>query len=271
MKINMRICQKCHRQYVENAFAECPYCTGQINSDCEMSFVFDDEGRFTHTVDLSGGYTATDNGIGHTAPPNVYGDYGGGFGSTRPPKGYIDTVDNVEKTAPPRDWQKKEEERFTSTTPNYVLNPTPAPAPTPKPQPDPNPQPYSDPFMTVPVGEAIEPVVGWLVAIDGTLKGKDFSIKGSSATIGRNSDNKIQITEDGSVSRETNCTIMYDYIDRLYHISPNNMTKNRVRLNNHELLEVKELRAFDQLKIGSTTFLFVPLCGQQFGWGEERR
>lgn len=267
MKINMRICQKCHRQYVENAFAECPYCTGQINSDCEMSFVFDDEGRFTHTVDLSGGYTATDNGIGHTAPPNVYGDYGGGFGSTRPPKGYIDTVDNMKPTEPPRDGQRKEEERFQSTTPNYVLNPTPAPAPTPKPQPQPDP----DRFMTVPVGEAIEPVVGWLVAIDGTLKGRDFSIKGSSATIGRGSSNKIQITEDNGVSREVNCTIRYDYRKMKYHIVPNTAVTNLVRLNGEEIVVPQDLRAYDRVGIGNTEFLFVPLCGQQFGWGEERR
>lgn len=264
MKINMRICQKCHRQYLENAFAECPYCTGQMNNDCEMSFVFDDEGRFTHTVDLSGGYTATDNGIGHTAPPEVYRDYGGGFGSTRPPEGYIDTVDNMKPTEPPRDGQRKEEE-IGKTGPAFVVNGQTMPPPEPTPQPQPN------PFITVPVGEVIEPVVGWLVAIDGKLKGKDFSIKGASATVGRDSSNKIQITGDDRVSRDVNCTIMYDYIDRVYNISPNLNITNRVRLNGHEFYAVKELRAFDQLKIGSTTFVFVPLCGQQFGWGEERR
>lgn len=264
MKINMRICQKCHRQYVENAFAECPYCTGQINSDCEMSFVFDDEGRFTHTVDLSGGYTATDNGIGHTAPPDVYIDFSGGGGSTRPSEGYIDTVDNMEKTAPPRDWQKEEEE-IGKTGPAFVVNgqTMPPPEPTPKPQPN--------PFITVPVGEVIEPVVGWLVAIDGKLKGKDFSIKGASATIGRGESNKIRITEDNGVSREVNCTIRYDYRRMRYRIVPNTVITNPVRLNDEEIDVPQELRAYDRIEIGNTKFVFVPLCGQQFGWGEERR
>lgn len=266
MRIDMIMCKKCKKQYQKDLFSVCPYCTGQMNNGNEINLDYDEGKRFTETVDFSGGNTDTDyGGITDTMPLDSTGYGGGSFSPTGPPESHIDTVDNMEDTAPPRyEEEKKDEDRFPNTIPEPFINPTPAPAPTPAPQPQPI-------FDTVPVGEVIEPVVGWLVAIDGKLKGRDFSIKGASATVGRDSSNKIQITGDDRVSREVNCTIRYDYRKKRYRIVPSTTITNPVRLNDDEIDFPQDLRAYDRIEIGSTTFVFVPLCGQQFGWGEESR
>ena len=63
----------------------------------------------------------------------------------------------------------------------------------------------------------IEPVVGWLVCIEGADKGKDFSILAKNNSIGRGESMDICIKGDTTISRENQARIAYDEKNNAFH------------------------------------------------------
>ena len=112
-----------------------------------------------------------------------------------------------------------------------------------------------------------QPVTGWLVCIDGPEKGKDYRIHPENNYIGRLESNDICIRGDEKISRERHVMVVYDSEDRLFYLGAPAGT-NIVRLNGKPVLEAKELHAYDVITIGSTKLMFLPFCGERFGWDE---
>jgi hypothetical protein len=107
----------------------------------------------------------------------------------------------------------------------------------------------------------IDPVVGWLVAIDGPSKGMDYRIRSENNSIGRSEQMRICIDEDTEISRENHAIISYDPRANVYHILPG-ISKGIVYLNDRPVYAPAELAPFDQIMLGKTTLLFIPLCGE---------
>ena len=80
-----------------------------------------------------------------------------------------------------------------------------------------------------------EPVVGWLVCVEGPEVGKDYRLFGRINSIGRAEGNDVVLAQEHTVSQ-----------------------KNHVRL------------AYDVLEMGATKLIFVPLCNERFRWPEKR-
>ena len=108
---------------------------------------------------------------------------------------------------------------------------------------------------------------GWLVCIDGPEKGKDYRLHNDNNYIGRNSGNDVCIATDATISASKHCVVTYDREDRLFYVGLSGGA-SIVRLNGKPVLMTQMIKNGDRLKIGQGTFLFVPLCGENFEWEE---
>jgi len=113
--------------------------------------------------------------------------------------------------------------------------------------------------------QATQPVTGWLVCVDGPEKGKDYRLHEEYNYIGRSSRMDVCIAGDPTVSRENHAIIAYDTQGRLFFFAPSSGA-SIVRHNGRAVLNNVELKYGDRLQIGKGTFLFVPLCGENFQW-----
>jgi hypothetical protein len=116
-----------------------------------------------------------------------------------------------------------------------------------------------------PGGAEIDPVVGWLVCIHGTEKGKDYRIRSENNTIGRSRDMYICISGDDSISRERHAVITFDPQTNFFYLRPGE-GRGLAYLNGKALFETAQLHAYDEILLGKTKLLFVPLCGDRFKW-----
>lgn len=115
------------------------------------------------------------------------------------------------------------------------------------------------------IDTGIDPVVGWLVCLTGSQKGRDFKVHSDNNYIGRSEKMDICIPGDETISREHHATITYDSRDRIFYFTPGE-GRSIVRLNGKAVLMTAELKANDKIEIGKTELLFVPMCGEKFDW-----
>lgn len=116
--------------------------------------------------------------------------------------------------------------------------------------------------------QGIDPVVGWLVCIEGTEKGRDYRIHTDNNYIGRSERMDICIRGDETISRENQAIITYDAMGKIFCISPGE-GRSIVRVNNKAIFQTVEVKAFDRIMLGKTLLLFLPLCGEDFEWEAE--
>lgn len=172
---------------------------------------------------------AGDSGVGKTAP------VGGGFGpaATSPVVGAAE----IGATVAPQSYRKKEEAE-------------------------------EDTGKTVGVFKKsmnLEPVVGWLVCVDGPDKGKDFRIMAKNNTIGRSEKMDICIKGDTTISRENHARLAYDEKHNNFHLIPGESTNN-IYLNDEPIYIPTKLSAYDVIEFGESKIIFVPLCNEKFTW-----
>jgi hypothetical protein len=113
-----------------------------------------------------------------------------------------------------------------------------------------------------------DPVVGWLVILDGPGKGNFRPIFRGSNTIGRSPSQRVPIDfGDDAISGEKQAFLTYDERVRSYQLVPNLERPNLVYHNDKALTSNVDLHQHDKVMMGRTTLLFVPLCGPDFDWG----
>lgn len=111
----------------------------------------------------------------------------------------------------------------------------------------------------------IDPVVGWLVCIEGPDRGRDYRIRSGRNFIGRADQMHICIHGDSSISREKHAVLSYDPKHHTFRIAPGDSTGLTYR--NGEPVDVPVvLNARDVIELGLSRLLFVPLCGADFQW-----
>ena len=112
------------------------------------------------------------------------------------------------------------------------------------------------------------PVVGWLVCIEGTAKGRDYKIHSQYNYIGRAHHMDICISGDDCISAERAAVIAYDAEEKIFSFGPS-MGHNIVRVNGKMLMNAVILNPYDELTIGKTRLIFIPLCGERFDWNDK--
>lgn len=134
---------------------------------------------------------------------------------------------------------------------------------------NPNEQQNDDPNKTINYyskGQGkCEPVVGWLICIEGPSYGKSYPIKVNRNFIGCSTTMDIVLDEDMSVLRERHAIVTYVPNKKTFLVQPGEL-KELFYLNDNVVLNNEVLRAYDKLLIGKTKLMFVPLCGEKFSW-----
>lgn len=111
----------------------------------------------------------------------------------------------------------------------------------------------------------IDPVVGWLVCVEGPDRGRDYRLRSEKNFIGRSEKMDICIAGDGSISRENHATVSHNPKNNSFKIYPGE-GRGLVYLNSEEVDTPRELNPYDTIELGQTKLIFVPLCGEAFSW-----
>lgn len=111
----------------------------------------------------------------------------------------------------------------------------------------------------------IDPVVGWLVCIDGSDRGRDYRIRSEKNGVGRSDTMDICIRGDETISRSDHAFIVHDPKKNIFRIQAG-LSRGLIYLNGEEVIASEKLNAYDRIEMGESTFLFVPFCGENFQW-----
>ncbi len=114
----------------------------------------------------------------------------------------------------------------------------------------------------------LSPVVGWLVCVKGSERGKDYQIRSEKNFIGRSEEMHIHIAGDNSISRRNHAVISYNPKERNFMLIPGAETTGIIYVNQDAIYSPTEITAYDVIEMGKSEFIFISLCGQHFEWGE---
>lgn len=112
----------------------------------------------------------------------------------------------------------------------------------------------------------VEPVVGWLVVIDGPGKGNFVKLGFGMNAIGRSPESRVSIDfGDDQISRENHALLTYDTKNQKFYIQHGGGA-NLTYLGTAPVLQPFELKGNEVISIGNTKLYFVALCGEYFNW-----
>ncbi len=115
--------------------------------------------------------------------------------------------------------------------------------------------------------KGMNPIVGWLVALNGDNKGQDYRIHEEKNYIGRNPNSDICIRGDQAISKENHACIAYETKHKKFFFIPGN-SRNIAYINENAIFTTTELKPYDIIELGVTKFVFVAFCGDKFDWDE---
>lgn len=111
-----------------------------------------------------------------------------------------------------------------------------------------------------------DPVVGWLVVVEGAGRGNAVSIHAGMNSVGRSANQRIAINfGDTTISGEAAAFITFEPKRRTFHINHGGKA-NIVYLNDEAVLTPMPMTGGNIVTIGETKLRFVPLCGTDFNW-----
>lgn len=114
----------------------------------------------------------------------------------------------------------------------------------------------------------IDPIVGWLVCIDGPDKGRDFRIKAEKNFIGRSTEMDVCISGDSRISRDNHAIVAFEPRNVEFRLYTGD-ARGLVYLNGHMVDVPTVLKPYDEIELGDSKLLFVPFCGERFKWSEK--
>ena len=115
-----------------------------------------------------------------------------------------------------------------------------------------------------------DPVVGWLVVVEGPGKGRAMQLGYGMNAIGRGATDRVKLDfGDDQISRGEHAVVTYDPRGRKFYVQHGGGT-NLTYLGDDPVLTPVELPALSHIAIGNTVLRFVPLCGDGFDWQDLR-
>ena len=115
-----------------------------------------------------------------------------------------------------------------------------------------------------------DPVVGWLVVVEGPGKGRAVELGYGANSMGRGETSPVQLNfGDNQISRRDHATVTYDSRGRKFYVEKGS-SRNQTYLNDELVLVPVELPAQGRIRIGATVLRFVPLCGEAFDWQDAK-
>jgi hypothetical protein len=111
----------------------------------------------------------------------------------------------------------------------------------------------------------VDPVVGWLVAVEGPAMGRDFRIRWGNNTLGRSPSQAICVAEDEKIHGEEHAFLVYDPKSNRFILRAGSK-RGLVYVNENLLVEPVPLEPYSVIQLGASKLVFVPLCGDGFQW-----
>jgi len=123
-------------------------------------------------------------------------------------------------------------------------------------------------YYQTPEGENFAPIVGWLVCTEGPNKGRDYKIcaRANSNFISRvpGKNISIVISGDDSISRDQHAEILYDQDDNTFSLI--RKVSPAVKIGDKKVKVSEDLKAYDEITLGTSKFRFVPYCTGDIKW-----
>ena len=116
-----------------------------------------------------------------------------------------------------------------------------------------------------PAATGFDPVVGWLVCVEGPDRGRDFRLRTAKNFIGRAPSMDICLAGDDTISREKHAVVAFEPEERKFWLLPGD-SQGLVYLNKKVVHTPIELSTDDVVKVGQTQLIFVPFCGERHQW-----
>lgn len=111
----------------------------------------------------------------------------------------------------------------------------------------------------------VEPVVGWIVCVEGEYKGEGFPLKSGRNNIGRSLNMDVALAKEKSVSRERHAVITFEPHQKKFFVQSGE-SSGLTYVNNEILMTFKELQDYDVIALGECKFVFVRLVNDRFSW-----
>lgn len=109
-----------------------------------------------------------------------------------------------------------------------------------------------------------DPVVGWLVCVQGPERGRDYRLCHGMNRLGRNAEMEIRVMDDTAITRENQCSFAYDDKKNRFLAVPG---QDGVTFLNEEMLTgPRELKTGDRISAGNSVFVFIPFCEGDRTW-----
>ncbi len=114
-----------------------------------------------------------------------------------------------------------------------------------------------------------DPVVGWIVIVEGPGQGASLTLGYGMNSIGRAPSERICLDfGDSQVSRTNHAAVTYDPRGKKYFVAHGG-GKNLTYLGDEPVLMPVELKGGEEIMIGDTKLRFVPFCGADFDWRDK--
>ena len=109
-------------------------------------------------------------------------------------------------------------------------------------------------------------IAGWLVSLDGSGKGRCYSIFEGRNFAGRSREMDIYLSDDMAITRQKHFSLVYEPKKGDFLLVPEN---GEVILNNLPADKVVVIKENDIITVGNSSFVFVPYCTKERNWNEK--
>lgn len=117
-----------------------------------------------------------------------------------------------------------------------------------------------------------DPVVGWLVIIEGRGRGLSLPLGRGMNSIGRGDDQRVKLSfGDELISRASHASVTYDPKSRAYYLQHGggkNLTYIEEGTKLIPVLSPVSISSGQKISIGDTVLVFVSFCGSTFDWDD---
>ena len=108
-----------------------------------------------------------------------------------------------------------------------------------------------------------DPVVGWLVCIEGKEKGRDYRLHTGRNFIGRGLKSDVSLPDDEQISRENHCSIIFEPKKNMFAIIRGG---GEIHINGESIDGSQTLYGDETITIGASDFVFIPYCREGRSW-----
>lgn len=111
----------------------------------------------------------------------------------------------------------------------------------------------------------VQPVVGWLVCVDGPDSGRDYRLHAEKNFIGRDISMDVYIASDASISRQRHAAVIFDPKKRVFWLHPGE-SAGLVYCNDEVVNAPVQLNPGDVVEMGKTKLVLTPFQSDKARW-----